>query len=474
MTARWLRCDGVPPAIKPGFSALRESLELSKTFSDVVQAEADHAAVHHAWPNSDATDIDFVTIDPPGATDLDQAVHLSRTEHGYLVHYAIADLTLFVTPGGALDAEVQARGQTLYAPHTRLPLHPPTLSEGAASLLPGQDRPAALWTIELDARGEMVAAQVRRARVRSRQQLTYQQVQDALDAGKAPESWQLLREIGLLRETLEAERGGVSLRVPEQEIVAQGEVWKLTFRATLPVERWNAQISLLTGMAAAQIMLKAGVGIVRTLPAAEAAGIERLRRIAGGLGIEWPPTVNYPDFVRGLDPNRSRHLAMLNACTRLFRTAGYTSFDGEPPDQTWHGALATSYAHCTAPLRRLVDRYVTQICLSVCANEAVPDWVREALPRLPGIMAETSSKARKFDRGVLNLVEALVLQHRLGEHFAATVIEVDSKRPRGDVQLRKPAVDAPYVGEAELGADVDVVLIEADVTTGRVLFQVES
>ena len=66
---------------------------------------------------------------------------------------------------------------TVYAPDGRTPLHPPVLSEGAASLLPGGDRPALLWTIDLGADGERTAVDLRRAVVRSREQLSYETAQ---------------------------------------------------------------------------------------------------------------------------------------------------------------------------------------------------------------------------------------------------------------------------------------------------------
>src|SRR5690625_7667436 len=80
-----------------------------------------------------------------------------------VVHYAIADPASFVTPGGALDAALADRGVTFYGPDSSITLHPKMLSEGAASLLAGQSRPACLWTIRLDGDGQSVEAGVRRA-----------------------------------------------------------------------------------------------------------------------------------------------------------------------------------------------------------------------------------------------------------------------------------------------------------------------
>src|SRR3954453_8574710 len=199
------------------FDAIRARAGGPADFSPEVLAEA--ARVIPQRSDAHLTDIPFVTIDPAGATDLDQAMYLARRPGGYHVDYAIADVPAFVAPGGAIDAEARKRGQTLYAPDRRTPLHPPGLSEGAASLLPDQLRPAALWTIDLDATGEPVRVDLRRARVRSRAQLDYPSVQAQADAGTLPEPLALLPEIGALLLQRAADRGAIELGTPEQEVV---------------------------------------------------------------------------------------------------------------------------------------------------------------------------------------------------------------------------------------------------------------
>ncbi len=95
---------------------------------------------------------------------------------------------------------------------------------------------------------------------------TYERVQRMLDDGNADESLRLLREVGALRQAREAARGGVSLPIPEQEVDVEGDTWDLEYRPLLDVELWNAQISLLTGFAAASLMVYGAVGVLRTLP----------------------------------------------------------------------------------------------------------------------------------------------------------------------------------------------------------------
>ncbi|RFU86133.1 RNB domain-containing ribonuclease [Streptomyces triticagri] len=454
---------------------LRAGLELPDTFPPDVLEEAREAAADPRLPGEDATDIPFFTIDPAGSMDLDQAMFLERTATGYRVRYAIADVSAYVRPGGRLDTEAHARVVTLYCPDGRIPLHPPLLSEDAASLLPDRTRPAVLWTIDLDADGHRTTTDVRRALVRSRARLDYDSVQRAIDTGTAEEPLSLLAEIGRHRERIEAERGGISLNVPEQEVETADGGFRLAYRAPVTAEAWNAQISLLTGMAAADLMLRGGTGILRTLPAAPDGAVGRLRRSARALGVDWPHHVSYADVVRSLDPTVGRNAAFLQECTTLLRGAGYTAFrGGDVPEPHLHAAVAAPYTHCTAPLRRLVDRYALELCLAAAAGGEPPAWVLEALDALPGEMADGTRRANALERESIDLIEAALLADRVGDLFDAYVIEVrDGERPVGTVHLEEPAVVGRIEGGTAplpLGERLRVRLTQAAPGAAKVLF----
>ena len=284
----------------------------------------------------------------------------------------------------------------------------------------------------------------------------------------------LLQEVGELRLAREAARGGVSLPLPEQELVEQDGRWELEFRRLTPVENWNAQISLLTGMAAASLMVYARIGILRTLPPADPRDVQRLHRTARALGIAWPAEQLYPDFIRTLDPSKPTHAAMIVACTRLLRGAGYVTFNGELPEQAQHAALASEYAHVTAPLRRLVDRYAGEICVALCAGTDVPDWVVSAMGDLPDTMVESGRRAHQYENAVVDLCEAELLKDRVGETFTAVVVEVDEKdATKGDVTIQDPAIEARVSGSSDLplGEEVSVRLVQADPTSRSVSFE---
>ncbi len=474
------------------FTDLRRELKLPTQFPLAAQREADKASLEKLASRdaTDRTDIPFVTIDPPTSRDLDQAVCLSPRGSGFRVFYAIADVSRFVAVGGELEAETWRRGQTVYLPDAKVPLHPVSLSEGAASLLPGEVRPAVLWTIDLDSDGATRSVRVQRAVVRSRAKLDYHGVQAAADTGTLDSAVALLPDIGRLLIERGLARGAMNLPIPEQEVEEDGvDGWRLVLRDAVPAEEWNAQISLLTGMAAAQLMLDGHVGLLRTMPAPRPEAVATLRTAARGLGIEWPDDVSVGEVLAALDASSPRAAAFIDQAAELLRGAGYTAFEGDAPGEPDHGAVAASYAHVTAPLRRLADRYATEACLSIAGGDPVSDWVRQALPRLPEVMAASDRRASAAERGAVDLVEALVLADRVGEQFDAAVIDVDDPRPTskrrnedpagkreprppaGTVALDDPPVRARCAGQLPLGERIRVRLVTADPVRRTVMFE---
>lgn len=454
------------------FDSIRADLGIPGEFpADVLDAAKD-AARSPLLPERDATGIEFVTIDPEGSRDLDQAVSIESAGDGWRVHYAIADVAAWVAPGGPIDREAITRTQTFYAPDRRISLHPPVLGEGAASLLPDGPRPAVLWTIDVAGDGTTTAVDVGRAMVRSRAQLTYSGVQEQIDAGRPPTAIAELPSLGAALLADARRRGAIDLGLPEQEVHRTTDGgWTVSLRTDLAVETWNAQVSLLTGRAAAQLMLDGGAGVIRTLPPPDDAVVERLRSAASNLGIDWPPGRDPGAVLAALDRSEPVSMAFADLAAELLRGAGYVAFHGGArPSETGHGGVGAPYAHVTAPLRRLVDRFGTEACLAIAAGDPVPDWVLGALDSLPSLMASGDSLAKKLDRAAIDATEAFVLADRLGDVFEAHVVETGENY--GTVVIDEPAIrarcDAPGL---RLGAAVKVRLVEADVTRRVVRFE---
>ena len=203
-------------------------------------------------PGADETAIPFVTIDPPESLDLDQALHIERRGTWYRVRYAIADVAAFVTPGGPMDREAHVRARRCTR-RTPTPAFTRRSSPRAAAASSPRDatRSSGRWMSTRRARKSRSRYGARcpepgEARLRGRAR--------SLDDGTADESLRLLAEVGLLRQKREVRRGGINLPIPEQTVERGRDGYELSFRAPLPVEGWNAQISLMAGQAAAELM----------------------------------------------------------------------------------------------------------------------------------------------------------------------------------------------------------------------------
>jgi len=303
---------------------------------------------------------------------------------------------------------------------------------------------------------------VRRALVRSRAQLDYPGLQAALDAGTAPEPVALLPRVGELRTALARARHATELDVPEQEVVPAGSGgWTVQFRRQLPVERWNAQVSLLTGACAARLMLGAGIGLLRTLPAPRPEDVAALRRLAPALGIDWPAGAEPGDVISALDGATPGQAAFLEHAAVLLRGAAYTPVDGAPPADPLHHGVGLPYAHVTAPIRRLVDRFGSEVCVALGAGAAVPEWASAALPRLPELMTAGGRLAGALERAVVDATEAWLLTGQEGRDFPAVVL--DAGRDKGTVVLDAPAVRGTCTGaDLPVGGRIAARLEEAD------------
>lgn len=450
-------------------AALRAEIDAPTEFSAEALAEAESAT--SPAPEIDLRDVPFVTLDPAGSKDLDQAFHLARAGSGFRVRYAIADVPGFVTPGGALDTEARLRGQTLYLADGSIPLHPRPLSEDRASLLADRERPALVWTFALDDAGAVDDFRLERSLIRSRAQLDYAAAQRSIDAaeeGPLP----LLREIGELRRAQEAHRGGASLNLPDEEVVQRDDGrYDIERRRPLPIEDWNAQLSLMMGMAAAELMIDGKVGVLRTMPQPDEGAFDRFRHQTEALGRPWTDG-GYGDYLRALDTADPLTLPVLEQAASLFRGAGYVTFDGAlPSGDLRQAAIAAPYAHATAPLRRLVDRWSLAICLALSQGQEAPSWARDSLGELPGLMQESSQRASRLNSDTINRVEAALLRPLVGTTLEATVIELRGEN-RAAVQIADPAVTAtaPVPAGTRPGTDVRVLLTGVDVAHGTVEF----
>ena len=447
------------------FRPIAREFDVRTTFSPEFHAEAAQLEDRFSHLRIDARSVPLVTIDPVGSKDLDQAVHIeARDGGGYVVRYAIADVAAFVDPDSAVAKESLERGQTIYLPDEPARLHPEELSEGSASLLPDVDRPAVLWTFELDERGEVDSAHVERALVRSVARLDYEGVHQDMQAGSVHPSIALLEEVGQLRQQSSLRRHAINLRLPSVRVVGDGDTFELVIEPRHPIMDYNSEISLLTGMVAGRMMVDAGVGFLRTLGPADEDGEAEFRREARNLGYEVAGDIG--EFLAGVDADTPRGMAVMREAQKLLRGSGYVDLSEKQAEV--HAGIGGFYSHVTAPLRRLIDRYATEVCLAICAGEDVPEWVERDAPRVIKTMGRSSQLANTVEKACLHLTEATVLEPWVGHNFDGVTLKSGDDAAR--VFIVDPPVLAPSAGAPEEGEETKFSLVRADPAAREVGF----
>jgi exoribonuclease R len=261
-----------------------------------------------------------------------------------------------------------------------------------------------------------------------------------------------------------------------QRVAAAKLGYELEYEKPNASEDWNANVSLLTGHAAALRMVEAKVGILRVLPPTEPGSIETFRRVARGLGFKWPAEMGYAEFIRSIDVCARNAAPLVWQAKRVMKGADYLAFDGRVPPEPEHHALAMLYAHCTAPLRRLADRYVLDLVAHLGAGETPSAEARARLPEAAKTMNEAETRAARLERAVVNIAEAWTLRSRIGESFGATVLGIRDGKVEVQIEdppVRAEAARAPHAKWLELGTQVRVTLTAVEVETGKTHFQLE-
>lgn len=449
-------------ALANGLSKIRTEFHVPDGFPPNVMALAHRAARRVPSQHADRTAMPFVTLDPATSTDLDQAFSIEASGSDLLLHYAIADVAWFVEDGDAVDLEAWARGETLYLPDGKAGLYPQVLAEGAASLLPSGPRPAVVFTIRIAADGAVRLDGAERAIIQSRAKLAY----DSVRAADVPTGF---AEIARRMTANEERRGASRVDPPEQEVeqLADG-TFQLSFRPLLRSEQNNAALSLAANMAIADAMLAHRTGLFRVMAPPDASKVQRLRSAAQALGLPWPASTSLSDYQRTLDPGNKQQAALMLEIRRAGSGASYQPYEeGVVP---WHEAMAATYAHATAPLRRLADRYVVRCALAIANGQPVPQAVTEAFARLPTVMGRADARASQINHAAIDLAEAVMLKGRQGEMFKAVVTDVADQRMR--VQLSNmPVVANVKASGFRQGDSLTLRLVSADPDQRSIVFQ---
>ena len=478
-------------------------------FSDLVLEEAKAATVPELGRRSDLRDIPLITIDPADARDHDDAVWATpdddpKNPGGWKIIVAIADVAAYVRPGSELDREARKRGNSVYFPDRVVPMLPEALSSDLCSLKAGVDRACLAVVMWIDAVGNKRRHEFNRAMMRAAGNLTYQSVQEsrnASDAGKDPlELTPLIAHLyGAFAALLHARerRQPLDIELPELQVALgpDGHVEDVRPRARWDSHRLIEEFMIAANVAAAETLEEHDTPCMyRVHDRPDEEKVESLRELLSSLDLRLAKgqairSAQFNQILKQVADTPHAHLVN-QVVLRTQTQAVYR------PDNSGHfGLNLRRYAHFTSPIRRYADLVVHRGLISALRQGAdgLDDEAADILPEFGEQISATERRAMVAEREAKDRYLAAFLESRRGAAFTGRIsgvarfglfvtlddIGADGLVPIGTLaddyyihdEHRHALVGDRTGREYPLGAAVEVRLVEADVITGSLRFE---
>ena len=371
----------------------------------------------------DLRDLHLVTIDGETAKDFDDAVFARREGKGWRLWVAIADVSHYVRQGDALDRDARERGTSVYFPRRVIPMLPEKLSNGLCSLNPNVDRLAMVCEMAITHQGEVARYEFYPAVFRSKARLTYTEVWNRLQSGKAPENLATLYELFKALYDERNRRGAIDFDTTETRMIfdARGKIEKIVPEARNDAHRIIEECMLAANVCAGNFLAERKQPVlyrIHDVPAADK--VAALREFLAELGLQLPGgEIPRPkDYARLLERIRKRpDFGLLQ--TILLRSLKQAQYS---PSNVGHFGLAfESYVHFTSPIRRYPDLLVHRAIKAALANKTYTEADWESL----GVhCSETERRADDASRDVENWLKCYYMRDHVGGTFSGSITGV--------------------------------------------------
>jgi ribonuclease R len=384
----------------------------------------------------DLRDIPLVTIDGEDARDFDDAVYATPERGGWRLVVAIADVSHYVEPETALDADAQERATSVYFPGRVLPMLPEALSNELCSLMPEVDRLCLACDMHVSSTGRVTRAQFKSAVMRSAARLTYTQVAAAVfDRQGSPraelkavlEPLSALKAVyGALRASREA-RGALDFESGEVRLVIDdGRVSDIRVVQRTDAHRLIEECMIAANVEAARFLKRHRMpGLYRVHPRPDEERMVELKRFLAtrGLPFETEGVVDPKRLARLLTQVRQRPDAATLEST-IIRSLAQAVYQ---PENIGHFGLALGeYAHFTSPIRRYPDLLVHRAIRHVLAGGSARDFAhsKQEVERLGVQCSARERRADEATRDVVAYLKCEFMRDRVGETFPGIVTGV--------------------------------------------------
>jgi len=389
----------------------------------------------------DVRDHTIVTIDGETAKDFDDAVEVRKLPNGnYLLGVHIADVAHYVTEGSLLDEEAFERGTSVYFPGRAVPMLPERLSNGICSLNPKVNRLTFSVDIEIDKRGRFVDHKIYKSVIRTKERMTYTDVNAILTArtpelearyrSLIPEFERMHALFEILRGRREA-RGSIDFDLPEADVTLgeSGNIEAITATERNVAHRIIEEFMLAANeVIATHLVMANQPGLYRVHQQPDAQKLEDLREILKEFKLTLRGDVEQIrpgelqrilKSVTGLPEERFLTNIILRSMKRAF-------YSEEP---LGHFALAIdNYCHFTSPIRRYPDLVVHRFLAELLDRGAMHGERLERVERwLPVAAAQSSARERRAEdaeREVLEWKKVIFMRDKVGQPFTGIITGV--------------------------------------------------
>ncbi|MDE2412294.1 MAG: VacB/RNase II family 3'-5' exoribonuclease, partial [Sphingomonadales bacterium] len=381
----------------------------------------------------------IVAIDPSDARDHDDAIWAEPDGNGgFRAVIAIADVSYYVRPGGALDREARRRGNSAYFPDRVVPMLPEVLSANVCSLRAGEPRAAMACHIDIAANGKVTAWRFTRAVVQIAEVIAYEEAQRRVDAGEGGSTldnlWAAWRALAQARE----DRDPLALELPERRVVLneQGKIEEIRLRERLDAHQVVEDFMIAANVAAAKALESKVSPVVYRIH--EPPSREKLVALKDYLAtfdrkLALGQVITPGLFNRMLKDvaDESEKALIMEAVLRSQTQAYYG------PRNAGHFGLALgSYAHFTSPIRRYADLLVHRALVDAYGLEqpkpkddlppttGLSDRDKADLTRVSEAISSAERRAMEAERETIDRYVAAWLASRVGEVFETRITGV--------------------------------------------------
>jgi len=391
----------------------------------------------HKVGRTDLRDLPLVTIDGEDARDFDDAVFAERRGEGWRLVVAIADVSHYVSPGSALDAEARVRGNSVYFPGRVVPMLPEELSNGLCSINPHVDRLCMVCDMQVSGSGELGEYSFYPAVMRSQARLTYNKVAAMLvegDAALRREYAELVPHLETLHDLFKTlhrqreRRGAIDFDTTETRIVF-GAGKKID--CIVPVVRNDAhrlieECMLLANVAAADFLTRARIPtLYRVHEGPKAEKLGDLREFLAELGLslgggDKPHARDYAKLLNSVKERPDVHLIQ----TVMLRSLSQAVYS---PDNQGHFGLAfEAYAHFTSPIRRYPDLLVHRAIRHLTSGRKAETfrYGHDDMVTLGEQCSMTERRADEATRDATDWLKCEFMLDKVGEEFDGVITSV--------------------------------------------------